>query len=83
MPIWRASLVSLVGLFYVYVGMMYYFPSNLRKRKELDRLMDEAESEINEAESKIRHQTVRRATTESNRTLTMLSITPTTIGFMC
>jgi uncharacterized membrane protein YuzA (DUF378 family) len=56
MPTWRAALVVLVGLFYVYVGTMYYFPSNRRKRKELDRLMDDAESDINEAESKTRHQ---------------------------
>jgi hypothetical protein len=56
MPLWRAAFLVLFGLGYVYVGVMYYFPSNRRKREELNRLMVEVETEINEAEAKMRDQ---------------------------
>jgi uncharacterized membrane protein YuzA (DUF378 family) len=46
LPPWRRVLIVLVGVFWVYCGSLYYFPSNRRKRAELNRLLDEAEREL-------------------------------------
>ena len=45
---WRRALVIAGGSFFIYVGMMYYFPKYRRRRKELDALLDEAEREMKE-----------------------------------
>jgi hypothetical protein len=58
LPPWKRVLIVLFGLFYVYCGSMYYFPSGRRKRAELHRLLDEAEAEIegrNRNERSIHH----------------------------
>jgi hypothetical protein len=52
-PLWRTAFIVLCGLGLFYIGAMYYFPRNARKRDELNRLLDDAEAEMNQAESKI------------------------------
>jgi hypothetical protein len=43
LPLWRRALGIVGGLFFIYIGSMYYFPKYRKKRAELDRILDEAE----------------------------------------
>ncbi len=49
--LWRRAVVFAGGLFFLYVGLMYYLPKYRKQRAELDRFIEEAERE-DEAERK-------------------------------
>lgn len=45
LPPSRRLVIIAGGLFFVYIGSMYYLPKNRRKRESLRRLLEEAEKE--------------------------------------